>query len=88
MKEVELERQLKVLANRRRLALLNTLRKRREANVTEFSKFIRLSFTATSRHLTMLERMGFIEKEQRSLNVYYRIASDAPVLLFKMFTQL
>ena len=34
----------------------------------------------------MLERAGFVEKEQRSLNVFYRIASDAPPILSFLFT--
>ena len=78
MKEVELERGLKVLANRRRLAILNLLRKKKEANVGNIADAIRLSFTSTSKHLTMLERAGFIEKEQRSVSVFYRLAPDAP----------
>ena len=86
MKETELERQLKTLANRRRLAILNTIRKRGEANVTDIARAIKLSFTSTSKHLTMLERAGFVEKEQRSLNVYYRVAPDAPKLLSSVFT--
>ena len=76
MHEVELERQLKVLANRRRLAILNLLRKRKNVNVSDVAEVIKLSLTSTSRHLNMLERMGFVEKEQKSLNVYYRIASN------------
>ena len=85
MKEPELERQLKVLANRRRLAILRTLRNRKEANVTYVAGSIKLSFTSTSKHLTMLERAGFVEKEQRSLNMYYRIAADAPKILSSIF---
>ena len=81
MKEVELERGLKVLANRRRLAILNLLRKKKEANVGNIADAIRLSFTSTSKHLTMLERAGFIEKEQRSVSVFYRLAPDAPRIL-------
>ncbi|MBI2612673.1 winged helix-turn-helix transcriptional regulator [Candidatus Kaiserbacteria bacterium] len=78
MNEREIERQLKILANRRRLAILNLLRKRKEADVTAISEAIRLSFTSTSKHLTMLERAGFVEKEQRSLNVFYRLSESAP----------
>ncbi|MDO8552780.1 MAG: metalloregulator ArsR/SmtB family transcription factor [bacterium] len=75
MHEIELERQLKVLGNRRRLAILNLLRKRKDVNVSDIADAIKLSLTSTSRHLIMLERMGFVEKEQKSLNVYYRITS-------------
>ena len=81
MKEVELERQLKVLANRGRLAIINMLRKRKEANVGDIADAIKLSFTSTSKHLNMLEMAGFVEKEQRSLNVYYRITTNVPALL-------
>ena len=78
MKVSELERALKVLANRRRLAILDALRKKRRMNVTDIADAIRLSFTSTSKHLTMLERAGFIEKEQRSLNVFYKLSKDLP----------
>jgi DNA-binding transcriptional ArsR family regulator len=84
MIEIELERQLKTLANRRRLAILNLLRKRKDANVSDIADSIKLSLTSTSKHLTMLERMEFVEKEQKSLNVYYRIASNRPDLLSKV----
>ena len=78
MREIEFERELKVFANRRRLAILNFLRKRNEASVGEVASVIRLSFTSTSKHLTMLERAGFLEKEQRSVEVFYRISSTPP----------
>ena len=86
MKEVELERQLKVLANRRRLAILSLLRRKREMSVSDIAEAIRLSFTSTSKHLTMLERAGFVEKEQRSLNVFYRIAALPPKLYKAVFS--
>ena len=83
-----MERLLKVLGNRRRLAILNLLRRKTEANVSDISDAIKLSFTSTSKHLTMLERSGFVEKEQRSLQVFYRIAAPAPDIyraVFAMF---
>jgi DNA-binding transcriptional ArsR family regulator len=78
MKEAEAERLLKALANRRRLAIMNVLRRRKEANVSDIAETIKLSLTSTSKHLLMLERAGFVEKDQRSLNMYYRIAPDCP----------
>ncbi|MBC7836529.1 winged helix-turn-helix transcriptional regulator [Acetobacteraceae bacterium] len=87
-KEIEFERQLKILANRRRLAILTLLKIKREGNVGDISAAIRLSFTSTSKHLTMLERAGFIEKEQRSLNVFYRLASKEHALLGHILTSL
>lgn len=80
MNEVELERGLKVLANRRRLVILNILRKRKGLTVNGIADSIKLSLAATSRHLSMLERAGFLEKEQRSLEVYYRIADTPPAI--------
>ena len=81
MTEAELERHLKSLGNRRRLSIINFLRKRKEANVGEIAEAIKLSFTSTSKHLIILERVGFVEKEQKSLNMYYRLSSDAPRIL-------
>lgn len=78
MNEVAVERQLKVLANRRRLAIIYLLRRKRGLTVQDIADTIHLSLTATSRHLNMLERAGFLEKEQRSLEVFYRIAADPP----------
>jgi DNA-binding transcriptional ArsR family regulator len=88
MREAEMERLLKALANRRRLAILNLLRRRKEANVSDIAEAIKLSFTSTSKHLTMLERTGFVEKEQISLNVFYRLASGAPDLLPRVLEKL
>ena len=81
-----MERQLKVLANRRRIAILNLLRKRKEMSVSDIAEAIRLSFTSTSKHLTMLERAGFVEKEQRSLNVFYRTAAPPPKIYRAVFS--
>lgn len=86
MRLPELERQLKTLANRRRLAILDILRKRKVANVGDISEAIKLSFTSTSKHLTMLERQGFVEREQKSLSVFYRLSPEAPVILAKLFS--
>ena len=86
MNVVKTERQLKILANRRRLAILILLRKKKEMSVSDIAEDIRLSFTSTSKHLSMLERAGFVEKEQRSLNVFYRTASSSPVIYKAVFS--
>ena len=69
----ELEKVLKALANKRRLAILQFLKNRKEATVGEISETIRLSFRSTSRHLAVLSNADILEKEQRSTEVYYRI---------------
>ena len=69
------EQLLKALANRRRLAILQFLKKRKEATVGEISEAIHLSFRSTSRHLAVLSHANILDKEQRSTEVYYRIAN-------------
>jgi DNA-binding transcriptional ArsR family regulator len=71
----DLEKNLKALANRRRLAILRYLKNRREASVKQIASEINLSIKATSKHLGILLLVDMVEKEQRSLNVFYRIAS-------------
>lgn len=74
----DFERTLKALANRRRLAILKYLKSEPEASVADIASAIRLSFRATSRHLGVLANAGILEREQRSLFVYYRISGSLP----------
>lgn len=76
MNERELEKQLKALANRRRLLILKYLKRRREANVSEIAGAIHLSFKSTSRHLNTLATLDIVEKEQRSLQMFYSISKN------------
>jgi DNA-binding transcriptional ArsR family regulator len=72
----KLERVLKALANRRRLAILKYLKENKEAPVAEIAHEIDLSFKATSKHLSILSAMDIIEKEQRSSQMFYRLSGD------------
>lgn len=72
----ELERVLKALANKRRLQILKYLKRNREANVSEIAGEIKLSFKSTSRHLSVLAATDIVDKEQRSLQMFYRLARD------------
>ncbi|MDP2649137.1 MAG: metalloregulator ArsR/SmtB family transcription factor [bacterium] len=72
------ERIFKALANRRRIAIIVYLKKRKEAAVGDIAGTIRLSFKATSKHLNILNAANILEREQRSLQMYYRLASDMP----------
>jgi DNA-binding transcriptional ArsR family regulator len=76
-----LEKTLKALANRRRLAILLHIKKNGEGSVGEIAGAIKLSFKATSKHLALLAATDIIERDQRGLTVYYRIATSltAPV---------
>ncbi len=71
-----LEKILKALANRRRLAILEYLKNHREAPVGEIAHEINLSFKATSKHLGILASVDIIERDQRNLQVFYRLAQN------------
>ena len=70
----QLERIFKALANRRRLVIVRFLKANEEATVSALAYEIRLSLKATSRHLVKLAACDILEREQRNLNAYYRIA--------------
>ena len=70
----ELERILKALANKRRLAIIKYLKKEKEATVGDISEKIKLSFKATSKHLGVLANADIVEKEQRSLQMWYSLS--------------
>ena len=74
----ELEKILKALANRRRLAIIRFLKKGKPATVTTIAEEIRLSFRSTSKHLAVLAAAGIVEKDQHGLNMYYGIATPLP----------
>ena len=78
MKEKELERTLKALANRRRLAVIRYLKANCETSVGEVASAIKLSFRATSKHLGILAAANIVDKEQKGLTVYYRLARPLP----------
>lgn len=75
----ELERQLKALANRRRLAILKYLKEYREGSVGEIAAEISLSFKATSKHLGVLAARNIVESDQKSSQVFYRLGGVHPV---------
>jgi len=75
MKDLKkLEKVLKALANKRRLAILKYVKKEKEATVGEIAEAIDLSFKATSKHLGVLASADIVEKEQRSLQMWYRLS--------------
>ncbi len=68
------ERVCKALANRRRLIFISYLKRHGQRTVGELAAHAKLSMSATSRHLSLLTQAGFLENEQRNLQVYYRVA--------------
>ena len=78
MKEKELERVLKALANRRRLFILTALKKHGRMTVGDIARTIKLSFKATSKHLAILASAGIVDKVQESLTMNYFIIASLP----------
>ena len=74
----EIERILKALANKRRLAIVRYLKLKGTASVGNIAKEIKLSFKATSKHLGVLSSAGIVDREQRSLQMFYHLSSDLP----------
>jgi len=79
MDERALEKSLKAMANRRRLAILRYLKKSKEASVGEIAGAIKLSFRSTSRHLAVLSGSDILEREQRNLQIFYSISPVQPL---------
>jgi DNA-binding transcriptional ArsR family regulator len=80
-REKEMERLLKALANGRRLLIISYLKKVREANVSEIAEEIRLSLKSTSRHLYVLFSADLVERNQRGLEVYYKLSNGIPRII-------
>ncbi len=81
--ERELEKLLKALANKKRIAIIRHL-KTGTATVGEIAKAIRLSIKATSRHLQLLSGAGYLMSEQQALYVHYTLnpqSADAARIL-------
>lgn len=76
MKEKELEKILKALANKRRIAIIGLLKSNKEMSVSDISEKIKISFKATSKHLGILSLADIVEKEQRSSQVFYKISAS------------
>ncbi len=85
---ITIDRQLKALANKRRLAIIKFLDKQTEASVGEIAENIRLSFKSTSRHLSILVAAEIIDKEQKSRNVFYYLTSPRSSLVKQILSLL
>jgi DNA-binding transcriptional ArsR family regulator len=83
----ELERVLKALANKRRLAILRHMKGGR-ASVGEIAKAIKLSFKATSRHLALLTSAGILDKEQEGLTMWHSLSRQKHAFVSKVLESL
>jgi DNA-binding transcriptional ArsR family regulator len=81
----EMEKALKALANRRRLAILKYLRHAEKATVGDIAREIRLSFKATSKHLSVLASADLVEHEQVSRQIFYFLVQPIHPLIKTIF---
>ncbi len=88
MKEKQLEKIFKGLANRRRIIVILYLKKKREASVSDIAAELKLSIKSTSKHLSVLSAAGFLERDQRSSQVFYSIASEAVDMVHRVIALL
>ena len=51
--------------------MVHYLKSHKEATVGEIASHVKLSFSATSRHLSILYNADLVEREQRGLEIYY-----------------
>ena len=86
--EKALERIFKAFANRRRVAIVRYLKKEKEASVGDIAEAIRLSLKATSKHLAILTAADVLEREQRSVQMFYRISGECPDIVRTLLTHL
>mgnify|MGYP001584867057 FL=1 len=63
------------MANQRRLAIVRYLKKEKDATVGDIASNIKLSFKATSKHLAILHGADIVEKEQKGLQMFYKLSS-------------
>ena len=71
----ETEKILKALANRRRLAIVKYLNKTKTASVGDIREEIKLSFKATSKHLSVLYSADIVEREQIGMTMIYKLSN-------------
>ncbi len=77
----DFEKQYKTLANSRRLQIIKHLSKHSSSTVSDIAREIRLGIKSTSKHLRILSTVDFLDKEQKSLNVYYFLPKTKPKIL-------
>lgn len=80
MKNPELERCFRSVANRKRLEILQLLARESELPPRDIAERIRLSPKSTHKHLQQLLQTGYVEKERRRDLVFYHLDVNAPAL--------
>ncbi len=71
-----LEKVLKALANRKRIAILKYLKSKKEISVGDIASEINLSMKSTSKHLSRLSVLDILERKQKSKQMFYRLSKE------------
>ena len=66
----------KALGNERRLKIIEALLREGSLSLEALSKRIRLSYRSTSKHLLLLEGVGFLERVVKNRNVFYTLSAQ------------
>ena|SRR5581483_2917707 len=78
----------KILANPKRLEILNLLKVNKEMAVEDMLKIIKIPKANLSQHLALLRHNGLVQTRREGLNIYYRIVDDRIVEPCKVLHQL
>jgi len=79
-----LEHILKALANRKRLQIVQHLKKKGSSSVGEIAKTIHLSVHGTSKHMQILRTAGIVTDRKRGIYVAYRLSLKKEELVKKV----
>ena len=86
MNDKELEKVLKALANKRRVAILKYLKRVGAESVGNIAEAIKLSFKATSKHLAILLSADIVEREQTNLHMFYSLTKNNHPMATKLLS--
>lgn len=76
LREDNLEKELKILAEKNRLGILSFLKKKKSAPVGQIADNLSISFKATSKHLLILVKSGILKSQRDGIFIIYYISSD------------
>lgn len=68
----------KTLANINRLKIIGMLSRGRKMNVGDIAVALKISFSATSNHLILLQKLDVLEAEGRAGHVFYSLNPRLP----------
>lgn len=86
--ELELCDFFRVLGDWNRYRMMKTLLEAKELCVSDLSKLVGISMSATSQHLRILEMSGLVESERMGQTICYKPRADRPTIkaLIKLMT--